>query len=100
MQVCVADIANIAHLNAVPRQLVFNHIVVELQTAHAQHLHDGIVAVAGIHHNRVLAAKDQKAIDWHAFGPSAVTSEHKEARFQLDITIVKQSDFKRHMLSP
>ena len=96
----VADEANVAHANAVPRELVLDHVLVELQTTHAQRFHDLVGAIARVDHDRVGAADDQKAQRQHAAGAAAVTPEHQKARFQLDIAVVQDLDFQRHLFPP
>jgi len=86
--------------HAVPRELVLDHVLVELKPAHAQRFHDLIGAIAGVDHDRVGAAEDQEAERQDAAGAAAVAPEHEEARFQLDIAIVQDLDFQRHLILP
>ena len=56
MKMGMADEAHVAHTNAVPRELVLDHVLVELEAAHAQRFHDLIGAIAGVDHDGVGAA--------------------------------------------
>jgi hypothetical protein len=96
MQVGVADEADVAHAHAVTHQLVLDHVLVKLQAAHAQRLHDLIGAIAGVDHDRVLPADDQEAKRKDAAGAAAIATEHEKARFQLDIAIIQNLDLQRH----
>ncbi len=98
VHVGVADVADVADAHAVARELVLDHVLVELEAAHAERLHDRVVAVAGVDHDRVLPAEDQEAVDGHAAGAAAVAAEHEEARFELDVAVVEQLDFQGHLL--
>ena len=100
LEMGVHDIAHIAHPHAVPGELVLDHVLVELEAAHAEALHDLVVAVAGIDHHRPGPAEDQEAIGRHAAGAAAIAAEHEEARFQLDIAIVENLDFEGHERPP
>ena len=57
----VADIADVAHPHAVARELVLDHVLVELKPAHAQRFHDLVGAITGVDHDRIGTADDQKA---------------------------------------
>ena len=101
VQMGVADVADVAHAHAVARELVLDHVLVELKSAHAQRFHDLVGAVAGVDHDRIGTADDQEAQRQDAAGPAAIAAKHEKTRFQFDISIVQNLDFKRHMsLSP
>ena len=100
VQMGVADEADVAHAHAVARELVLDHVLVELQAAHAQRFHDLVGAIAGVDHDRIGTADDQKAQRQDAAGAAAVAPQHEKARFQFDIAIVQDLDFKRHMSLP
>ena len=100
VRVRVANIADIADFHAVARELVLDHVLVVLQTAHSERFHDRVVTIAGIDDDRILPAKDQKAIDRHTFRPPAAATQHEEARLQLDIAEVQHFDFQRHHFTP
>jgi hypothetical protein len=100
MQMGVTDIADVAHAHAVARELVLDHVLVELEPAHAQRFHDLVGAVAGVDHDRIRTAGDQKAERQDAAGPAAIAAEYEKARFQFDISIVQNLDFKRHVSLP
>ena len=95
----VADEADVAHAHAVARQLVLDHVLMELEPAHAERLHDLIGAVAGVDDDRIGAAGNEKAQRQHPPRAPAVAAEHQEARFQLDVAIVENLDFQRHVCS-
>ncbi len=97
----VADVADVAHPHAVARELVLDHVLVELKPAHAERFHDLVGAIAGIDHHRIGTAEDQKAERQDTAGAAAIAAEHEKARFQFDIAVVQNLDFKRHVsLSP
>ena len=96
VQVGVQHEADVAHAHAVLGKLVLDHVLVELQPAHAQRLHDLVRAVAGVDDNRIGAAEDQKSQRQHAAGAAAIAAKDKEARFELDVAIVEDLDFQRH----
>jgi len=100
VQVGVQHITDIAEFDPVFRQLVLDHIVVELQTAHAQRFHDRIVPIPGINNNRIGAAQNQVAIDGNPFDPAAIVPENQKTVFQFDVAIVQNLDLKCHSLSP
>ena len=100
VQVRVQHEADVAHAHAVLGKLILDHVLVELQPAHAQRLHDLVRAVASVDHNRISAAKDQKSQRQHAAGAPAVATKDKEARFELDVAIVEDLDFQRHNSLP
>ena len=97
MQVRVQHVAHIAHPHAVFRELVLDHVLVELEAAHAEALHDLVVAIAGIDHDGPGSAQDQKAIGRHTARATAIAPQHEEARFKLDIAIVEHLDFQSHL---
>ena len=96
MQVRVHDVAHVAHAHAVLGELVLDHVLVELQPAHAERFHDLIGAVAGVDHHRPRAAQDQEAQRRHAAYAAAVAAEHEKAAFQLDVAVVEHLDFEGH----
>ncbi len=96
MKVGVDDVAHVADLEAVPGELVLHHVLMELEAAHAERLHDRVVAVAGIDHHGVAAARDEEAVDRDAPGAPAIPAEDEEARFELDIAVVEELDLERH----
>ena len=96
VRVRVADVANITDLDPMTGKLVLDHVLVVLQSAHAQRFHDRVVAIAGIDDDRILPAEDQEAIDRHALHPSAATTKHEKARFELNVAKVQHLDFQRH----
>ena len=96
----VADEADVAHAHAVARELVLDHVLMELQAAHAERFHDLIGAVAGVDDDRIGAAGNQKAQRQHAARAAAVAAEHEEAQFQFDVAIVENLDFQRHSFLP
>ena len=100
MQMGVADEADVAHAHAVARELVLDHVLMELQAAHAERFHDLVGAVAGVDHDRIGAADNQKAQRQHPARAPAVAAEHQEARFQLDVPIVENLDFQSHTCLP
>src|SRR3954464_2417866 len=100
MQMGVADEADIAHADAVARELVLDHVLVELKPAHAQRFHDLVGAITGVDHDRIGTADDQKAQRQDTAGPAAITAEHEKTRFQFDIAIVQNLYFKRHVSLP
>ena len=100
MQMGMADEAYIAHAHAVARKLVLDHVLMELQAAHAERFHDLIGAVTGVDHDRIGAADNQKAQRQHAACAPAVAAEHEEARFQFDVAIVENLDFQSHTCLP
>ena len=100
VQVGVQHEADVAHAHAMLGELILDHVLVELQPAHAQRLHDLVRAVAGVDHNRIGAAKDQKSQRQHAARAPAVAAKDKEARFELDVAIVENLDFQRHDFLP
>lgn len=100
MEMGVQDVAHVAHPDAVPRELVLDHVLVELQPPHAEAFHDLVVAVAGVHHDRPGAAEDQEAVCWNPPRAAAISAKHEKARFQLDVAIVEDLDFERHYRSP
>jgi hypothetical protein len=63
---------------------------------HAQRFHDLIGAIAGVDHDGIGSADDQKAERQDAAGAAAVAPEHEKAGFELDIAIVQDLDFQRH----
>ena len=77
-------------------KLVLDHVLVKLEPAHAERLHDLIRAVAGVDENRIGPAEDQKSERRHAAGAAAIAAKDKEARFELDVAIVEDLDFERH----
>ena len=101
VQMGVADVADVAHPYTVARELILYHVLVKLKPAHAQRFHDLVGAIAGVDHHRIGTADDQEAQRQDAASPAAIAAEHEKARFQFDIAIVQNLDFKRHMsLSP
>ena len=96
VQVRVHDVAHVAHAHAVALQLVLDHVLVELQAAHAQRFHDLVGAVAGIDHDRPGSAEDQEAEGRHPPRAAAAAPQHQEAAFQLDVAVVEDLDFERH----
>ena len=56
VQVGVQHEANVAHAHAMLGQLIFDHVLMELQPAHAQRLHDLVRSVTGVDENRIGAA--------------------------------------------
>src|SRR5262249_51610389 len=67
-----------------------------LQPAHAQRFHDLVGAVAGIDHDRILAAEDQEAEREDAAGGAAGAAQKQKTRFQLDVAVVQNLDLQRH----
>src|SRR5216683_6215616 len=67
---------------------------------HAERLHDLIGAVAGIDDDWIGASGNEKAECQHTPCAPAVAAEHQEARFQLDVAIVENLDFQRHVCLP
>ena len=100
VQVGVQHVAHVAHAHAVARELVLDHVLVELQPAHAERFHDLVRAVAGVDHDRPGAAEDQEAEGRHAPRAAAVAPEHQEARFQFDVAVVEDLDFECHVFPP
>src|ERR1700690_2844947 len=96
----VADETDVTHAHAVPCKLVLDHVLMELEPAHAERLHDLVGAVAGVDDDWMGAAGDKKAERQHPPGAPAVATEHEKTRFQLNVPIVKNLDFERHILPP
>ena len=96
VQMRVHDVAHVAHAHAVLGELVLDHVLVELQAAHAERFHDLVGAVAGVDHHRPGAAQDQEAQRRHAARAAAVAAEHEEAAFQFDVAVVENLDFEGH----
>ena len=92
----IRNIAIIARLEPVPGQLVLDQVVVKLKPAHAQALHDRVVAIAGVDQHRVAAAKDQEAVDRHPPDAPAFVAQHQKAGLELDIAIIEQVDRQCH----
>jgi hypothetical protein len=100
VQMGVQHVAHVAHPDAMVGQLPFDHVLVELQAAHPQRLHDRVVAVAGVDDDGVAPAEDEKAVDRHAPGAPAIAPEDEEARFELDVAVVEHPDFQSHSAPP
>src|SRR5580692_7398243 len=96
----MADEAHVAHTHAMAGELVLDHVLVELQAAHAEGFHDLIGAVAGVDDDRIGASGNQKTQRQHTAGTPAVAAKHEETRFQLDVPIVENFDFECHVLPP
>ena len=92
VQMGVHDEAHVAHPHAVAGELVLDHVLVELQAAHAQRFHDLVGAVAGVDHDRPGAAEDEKAEREDAARASAIAPQHQEARLELDVAVVEDLD--------
>ena len=82
------------------RELVLDHVLVELEAPHAEALHDLVRAIAGVDHDRVGAPEDEEPERRDAARAPAVAPEHEEARFELDVAVVEHLDFERHGRSP
>ncbi len=100
VQVRVQYEADVAHAHTMLGKLILDHVLVELQPAHAERLHDLVRAVASVDHNRISAAKDQKSQRQHTAGAPAVAAEDKEAQFEFDVAIVEDLDFQWHNSLP
>jgi hypothetical protein len=96
VEVGVQHVAHVAHLHAVVGELAFDHVLVELEAAHPERPHDRVVAVAGVHDDRILPAEDQEAVDRHPPRPPAVAPEDEERAFELDIAVVQYLDLQSH----
>ena len=82
MQVGVQDEADVAHAHAVLHELVLDHVLMELEPAHAERLHDLVRAVAGVDDNGIGAAEDEKAERRHPARAAAIAAEDEEARIR------------------
>ena len=100
MQVRVQHVADVAHPHAVLRELVLDHVLVELEAAHAEALHDLVMAIAGVDHEGPGSAQDQKAVGRHTARAAAIAPQHEEAQFKLDIAVVEHLDFQSHLALP
>ena len=100
MQVRMQDVAHVAEPQPVFLQLVLDHGLVGLQPAHPQRLHDLVRAIAGIDHHRPGPAENEKAEDRHPAYAAAIAAEHQEARFEFDVAVVENFDFKCHLFLP
>jgi hypothetical protein len=78
VEVGVQHEADVAHAHAVLGQPIFDHVLMELQSAHAQSLHDLVRAVAGVDENRIGAAENEKSKRRHAAGVATIAAEDKE----------------------
>src|SRR5216684_1718933 len=87
-------------MHAVACELVLDHVLMELEPAHAECFHDLIGAVAGVNDDWIGASGNEKAERQHTARAPAVAAEHQEARFQFDVAIVKNLDFQRHVCLP
>ena len=96
MQMCMQNETHVAELHAMTRELVLDHVLVELQPAHAERFHDLVGAESGIDQDRPRPAHDQKAEREHAARAPAILPEHKEASFQFNIAVIENLDLKRH----
>ena len=96
VQVGVQHVSNVPHAHAVLRQLVLDHVLVELQAAHAERFHDLVRAVAGVDHDRPRTTEDEEAEGRHPARAAAVAPQHQEARFELDVAVVENLDFECH----
>src|SRR3569833_4749333 len=99
VQMGVTDIADVAHSHAMAHQLVLDHVLMELQAAHAERFHDLVGPIAGVHDDRIGPAEDQEAQRQHPPGAAAIAPQHQEARIQLDVAIVQDLDLQRHWSS-
>jgi len=100
VQMRVQDVAHVAEPQSVLLELVLDHVLVRLHAAHAERLHDLVGAVARVDHHRPGAAEHQKAQRWHPPRAAAIAPEHQKARFEFDIAVVEDLDFKRHAFLP
>ena len=100
MQVRMGDIANVTHFHAMSRELVLDHVLMILESAHPQRLHDLVGAKTRIHEHGMRAAENQESKGVDALRSSAILAEHEEACFQLDIAKVEDLDFQRHYVLP
>ena len=96
VQVGVEDVADVAELEAVPGELVLDQVLVELEPAHAEGLHDRVRAIARVDQHGPRPAQDQKAERRHPAGPAAIAAEHEKARLELDVAIIQDLDLERH----
>jgi hypothetical protein len=94
------DVTHITHPDAVPGELVLDHVLMVLQPAHSQALHDLIVAIAGIDHHRPGTAEDQETVGVYPPGAPAIAPQHEKAGFQLDVAVVQDLDLERHVVVP
>jgi hypothetical protein len=100
VQMGVQDVAHVAEPQPVLLELVLDHVLVRLHAAHAERLHDLVGAVAGVDHHRPGAAEHEKAQRRHPPRATAIAPEHQKARFEFDIAVVEDLDFKRHAFLP
>src|SRR5258708_7349572 len=96
----VANEADVAHADGATSELVLDHVLMKLQAAHAKRLHDLIGTVAGIDDNRVGASDDEETQRQHAARASTIPAENKKTRFQLDVPVIENLDFQRHVCLP
>ena len=92
MQMRVDDVADIAGFQAMPGELVLDHVVMGLKTPHPQAFHDRVVAISGVDHDGMASAQNQEAVDRHPRNPPAMVSEHQKTVLELDVTIIEQMD--------
>src|ERR1700741_4732865 len=100
MQMSVTDEPHVAHAHTVTHQLVLDHVLMELQAAHAKRFHYLVGALAGGGHDWVLPAKDQEAECKDTARAAAIMAQYQKARFQLDVAIVQNLYFQRHEFLP
>src|SRR5208337_424038 len=55
-------------------------------------------AVPGVDQDRIGPAQDQKAERRHAPSAAAIAPKHEEARLELDVAIIENLDFQRHVV--
>ena len=79
VQMGVQDVSDITGLEVVAGELVFDHVLMELQPAHAEAFHDRIVAIAGVHEDRPRAAEDKITIDRDTGRPSAIVAKDERS---------------------